>query len=292
MRTYFIILFSAMSMYASAQKIQLSQKNPNEFMIYGGLGLLSLSPTSGFFNGYAMDFGVGYTYFVHQNWGVHVGIGSGLYHGKNANDLNILTSNLTDRNGYHLDLHTTSDYDEIHKTMLMTIPVMIQYQKKQRQPMSRNQTQGREGFYAMFGVKANVPFNGQYASKNTTLTNLAYYPELDNWAGTQRFAGLGDFEGQIIDEHIEHVPFFVLALEGGVKWRIGRNFFLYTGAYFDYGLNSITKNSRAPFRNYVAVDQLTAFPLIVYPEKVNIMSSGVKLRLAFFREPVRGYCPY
>jgi len=291
-RIYFIILFAAISIYSSAQSFSSVRKAPNELSIHGGAGLLSFMPISSVFNGYALDLGMGYTYFLNSNWGIYAGVGPAIYHAKILENISVLTPNLTDRNGYIFDLQTTSDYTETHKTMFLNIPVMLQYQKIQKQLSGWKQMRGRQGFYVMGGVKACIPLNGQHESKNTALTNLAYYPELDNWAGTQRFAGLGEFDGKKLDGNIELAPFMMIALEAGIKWRLNRTLLLYTGAFFDYGLNNIAKNERAPFRNYVAVDQFTDFPLLAFPDRMNMMAAGIKLRLAFFREPTTGICPY
>ena len=287
MRIALVILLIATSLYASAQK------EPGEFSIYGGLGVVSFAPISGFVNGFAFDLGAGYTYFFDQNWGVHAGVGAGLYHAGNSENINAFTPGLTDRNGYLFDLYSTTKYRETHHTMFLNVPVMLQYQTMPKQKRGRQQSGMRqEGYYAMGGVKAMLPFGGNYRSNNTALTNLAYYPEFDNWAGTQKFAGLGVFDGKDFDNTFELKPFLMLALEGGIKWRINRNRLLYTGIYFDYGLNVTAKETREPFRNYVAVDQLTDFTLLEYPDKTKVISVGVKVRLAFFSETQKAVCPY
>ena len=289
MKRYFLVLFAAINMYATAQ-VQ-KPREPNELSIYGGIGLLSLTPTSGFFNGYALDLGVGYTHFFNKKWGIHIGIGPGFYNVNNYEDIKVFTPNLTDRNGYRVELHTTTDINENYNTLFLKIPVMLQYQNLQP-PNWREEPRARRGFYAMGGIKAIMPFISNYEAKNTSLTNLAYYPELDNWAGTQLFAGYGTFDGRNINEDFEINTIMMLALEGGIKWRLKRGRLLYTGIYLDYGLNVNVSDNRTTFRNYVAVEQLTNFPLFEFTDKINIMSVGVKLRLALYRTPREGICPF
>ena len=84
----------------------------------------------------------------------------------------------------------------------------------------------------------------------------------------------------------------MLALEAGIKWRTNYNRSLYTGIYFDYGLNIAVNENRTPFHNYVAIEQLTPFPILEFPEKVHIISVGIKLRLALFRLPREGICAF
>ena len=293
MKIYIIALFTAISIHASAQDIISAQKEPHEFSIHGGSGWLSLAPVSGFFNGYALDYGLGYTFFIHNNWGLHFGIWQGWYHAKNLENVNVITPSLTDHNGYLFDLYTSSDYNETHRTMFLNIPLMLQFQTKQKQKWNFRQTRVKqEGLYVIGGIKAIIPLNSKYESNNTALTHLAYYPEMDNWAGTQKFAGLGVFDGKNLDNDFKLGSFLMFSLEAGMKWRLNKKIVLYTGAYLDYGLNSIAKVDRMPFRNYIAVEQFTDFPLLMFPDKINIMAVGIQLRLAFFRNIPRWVCPY
>lgn len=293
MKIYIITLFAAISICTSAQNITSARKKPKEFSIHAGSGLLSLAPISGFFNGYALDYGLGYTYFFHKNWGLHIGIWQGWFHAKNLENVNVVTPNLTDHNGYLFDLYTSSDYNETHHTMFLSIPLMLQFQTKQKPTWNWRQIRARqEGLYVMGGIKAIIPQNSKYESNHTALTNFAYYPEMDNWAGTQKFAGLGVFDGKNLDNDFELRAFLMFSLEAGIKWRLNKKIVLYTGAYLDYGLNSIAKVDRTPFRNYIAVEQFTDFPLLTFPDKMNIMIAGIQLRLAFFRDTPQWVCPY
>jgi len=288
MKIYIVILFAAISLNVFAQVPR--PREPNELSIYCGIGALSLAPISGFVNGFAFDLGVGYTYFFNKKWGIHFGIGPGLYNVKTSQNLNVLTPNITDRNNYRFDLHTATDYREHYNSLFLKVPVMLQYQKLQ--PTHWSKVQVRQGFYAMIGIKAIVPFSSRFESDNTSQTNLAYYPEFDNWAGTQTFAGLGDFAGSTLNNNLDIGTTIMLALEAGIKWRIRNNRSLYTGIYVDYGLSVAVHENRTTFNNHIAVEQLTAFPILEFPEKLNIVSVGVKLRLALFRLPQEGRCPY
>jgi hypothetical protein len=75
-----------------------------------------------------------------------------------------------------------------------------------------------------------------------------------------------------------------VAFETGMKWQIGENVSLYTGAYCDYGLNSVAKNANQPFINY-SVERPSEFTansvLTALTSKVNIITAGIKVRLAF-----------
>ena len=288
----FIILFALTSMYAWANK------EPNEFSIYLGGGLSSIhhqdAPRANFFNGYAVDLGVGYTYFFHANWGIYFGAGAGIYNTQKTIDMEALNPNMTDINGHSFDLYTTTDYSEAFQTLFLNVPFMLQYQSKQNVQGWRQRNSQYRSFYAMGGVKVGVPFKDSYESQITTITNSAYYPDLDNWATTQRFAGLGTFDDGVSSEGELKLaaPSLRLALEAGLKWRLKGNMLLYTGVYCDFGFNNTARNTRMPINNHIAVDHLTDFTLITFSEKVDMMTAGIMVRLAFLQISKKYTCPY
>ena len=290
MRCNIIFLFAILSMNVSAQITQ--NKGPNETSVHIGGGLSSIHHQPGFFNGYAVDFGIGYTYYIHPNWGIFFGLGQGIYNTRKKFNLDVLTPSLIDKNGYLFDLYTNLDYREAFQMMFLNIPVMIQYQTKQKNQSQSKKQNRYEGFYAMGGVKAAISIKDKYESKITTITNTAYYPDMNNWAATQKFAGLGTFNDESnSDGNLNLVsPSIRFALEAGVKWRLNNDFLLYIGAYCDLGLNHTFKNSRPSFRNYIAIDHLTDFTLLTFPEKIDMITAGIIVRLAFSRNTYKAYC--
>jgi len=301
-----LVLFVFSCLHLSAQK------TPHEFSIYGGGGFsfFAYSPpllrnvSSGGFSG---DAGVGFTGFVSPQVGFHIGAGFGMYNVKaKIGNLKAITPGLIDEANYNylFDLHTTlSGYTETHKAIFMSVPVMLQFQTKQKQEWIWKRSE-MKGFYAIGGVKVNLLLKNEYEAQFATLTNLAYYPELDNWHGTQTFAGLGVFDGSSAGGDLKLGVHVVFAFESGMKWRIGKNLFLYTGAFFDCGLNDPTKDSREPLSDYTYAKYLTyinpltdlndlkGFTLLKFSDKINLMTAGIKLRLAFFKIPEREPCPY
>ena len=258
----------------------------HEFSIYGSGGLstlrykLSLGNRSG---GIGSDFGVGYTFFmnkeketdsddvINEKWGIHTGIGFGSYNAKTKiSDAKITTKNLIDSDGDAFDLYTEfTGYNETQKVMLLNIPVMAVYQIQK--------------FYAMGGFKFGFPPIHKYKSKKTTFNNEANYDQWDNWAKTQTFAGYGTFNDKNSNGNFKLGMSVMFALEAGMNWRIGEKFSIYSGAYFDYGLNNIAKGSRLQFVNYNIRNPeifTTNSVLSSYTEKIKIMAVGIKLRVA------------
>ena len=291
-----ILLFALlmMSMYASAQVLR--NADPSEFSIFLGGGLTSIhhkdAPRAGFFNGSAIELGIGYTHFLNRNWGIFLGAGPGIYKTDKFADLDVFTPELTDRNGYRFELYTQSDFNEAFQITFLNIPVMLLYQTKPRNPTWQHRYKNYQSFYMMGGIKAGIPFKNSYESGITRITNAAYYPEMDNWAATQLFAGLGTFnESRDYHGDLELDISFKIALEAGFKWRLNDRFFVYTGAFCDIGVRNTTQETRAPLRNYIAVDHITDFTLLTFSESLNMTTFGVIVRLSFFRSPDRSFCP-
>ena len=283
-----IVLFSA----ASSRYVCAQEAPVHEFSAYTGLGLSSLryqlsqGNRSGGFGG---DFGVGYTWYrtnvritgtgkiFNERWGIFTGLGLGLYNAKaNLDHEKKVVKDLKDSEGDIFDLTTTlSKYKETQKATYLNIPVMAQFQL--------------ERYYVLGGFKFGIPLGGKYVSKDATLSNVAYYPDYENDLKSPRTQGLGSFNHKDSDGKLKFGVSLMLALEGGVHWRINRNFSLYSGVYFDVGLNNSAKNKQKQFVefDYRAADIASRFTtnsvMSSFTDKVNIMAVGVKARLAYVK---------
>jgi len=293
MKKIIIILIAAMSsVYVSAQAT-------HEYSVYGsgGFSTLSYQLSQGDKSGGAGgEFGLGYTLFffkervsetgkiLRQNWGVHTGLGFGFYNAK-AELKDVRTVSKEDDgepDDYsEFELRTTlSGYKETHNAVYLNIPVMATFQFEQ--------------IYLLGGFKFGVPIGGQYKTEDATLTNSAYYPGLGVELTTQEFAGYGKFTNSS-DGKLKHKVTIMLALESGWNWRINDNFWLYTGVYFDFGLNNVSNDDKKKFINYDSANAkdfttnsvLSSYrdnkTLAVFTEKVNVMAVGVKVRLAYIK---------
>jgi hypothetical protein len=237
----YIAVIIAIFINTTASAQVSSTKPQNEFSINLGGGLSSvhyqIDPNINFLNGYTFDFGAGYTFYFNNSWGIYFGAAQCLYKTQRHAEVNAINSDLTDHNGYRFDLHTSFNYNETHHATFLHIPIMLQFQpapplhlRHWSREYLRNQ-----GFYAMGGIKASIPLRHEYGANVTELSNAAYYPEMDNWAATQNFAGLGGFDGEGYGGNLKLATSLMLAFETGMKWRLGNRFLLYTGIYFDFG---------------------------------------------------------
>jgi hypothetical protein len=288
---FVMILLAISSLQVSAQK------TPHEFSISGGIGFSTFciqppvkKATS---TGFSADVALGFTGFMSPQWGVHLGLGWGLYNvNTKIKKLTTIIPDLVDKNNYAFDLHSTlNNYKETQKTMFLYVPVMLQFQTKTAPTSSLGKAK-KAAFYAMAGVKTLMLFNNKYELDVESLRNAAYYPEFDNWAATQIFAGLSTFDGNKIDGKFKLSVLVMLALETGVKWQIGNTVYLYTGVYFDCGLNDPSKKLRKPFDYYTSPEQLKELTLLKFADKMNLMTVGIRLRFAFFQIPNVTSCPY
>jgi hypothetical protein len=268
----------------------MAQKAPHEFSINAAAGIstyaFSPTPKKASSLGYNCDFGFGFTGFFSRQVGVHVGAGFGLFNVKSkVNKLYSLTPDLYDKDiELHYELHTTlNGYNDIHKTLYINLPVMIHFQTIQKQYWSWKNTQ-KAGFYAMGGFKVLFLFNNKYEARVPTMYNAAYYPTLNNWADTQEFKGFGTFKGNAVTGSLDFGVLVTFSLEMGVKWRIENNMFIYTGVFFDCGLNDPIKDSRKPYNQFTEPYQLKEMTILKYADRANLMAVGVKVHFAFSRK--------
>ena len=261
----------------------------HEFSAYlgGGLSTLRYKPSLGDRSGrMGADFGVGYTNLrsiervtgtetiYRQQWGIHTGIGLSWYNAKaNLNNVTAVTPDKRDSEGDRFDLHTKlSGYNEKQNTLYLNIPAMALFQI--------------DRYYAMGGFKFGIPLNRKYKSKDATLTNEAWYIDLENWAKNQTFAGYGTFGPKKFDGQLDLGVMVMLALEAGATWRVSSKLTLYTGVYFDYGLNNVAKGKQKDFINYDARnarDFTTNSVVSSFTDKVHMMAFGVKARIAMVK---------
>jgi len=273
----------------------IAQKAPPEFSLHAGGGIstycFQASPKGTSSLGFISDFGFGFTGFVSQQVGIHTGVSFGLFNVKSrTSDILTTTPNLVYTDNYQIlnyDLHTTlHGYTELHKSLFVSIPAMLQFQTKQKQYWSWRRSQ-KAGFYAMGGVKVLFLLNNRYEIRLNSFNNIAEFTDFGVGQGTQTFAGLGNFDNDKMGFNtagkLDFGIMAVAALETGVKWRVDNNIFIYTGVFFECGLNDPIKDGRQLQNNFIWPEQLENLSIIKFSNKANLMSVGIKLRFAFTR---------
>jgi len=267
----------------------MAQKAPAEFSVHaaGAISTYCFQPLSKGNSsiGGTGDFGAGFTGFLSQQIGIHVGVGIGFFNVKskiaNLKTITPQLSTIDDQGRVRFyDLHTTlSGYTEIHKSIFMSIPVMLQYQTQQKQYWGWKQSP-KPSFYAMAGLKVLFLFNNKYEASIQTLENIGKF-EMGPPAGTQEAPGFGVFAGNQSSGKMDFGIMAMAAVELGVKFRLGNNVAIYTGAFFDCGLNDPIKDSRKSYGNYIYQEDLNELTILKAADRINLMTVGIKVRVAF-----------
>jgi hypothetical protein len=179
------------------------------------------------------NFGIGYTYFFSENWGLNTGLEFSLYKAEMKTDkFNNVTQSLTDpSDGELYDFYSSiSNYKEKQDASYINIPIMVQFQYGEKNKL-----------YALAGAKIGIPVKGKYKSSASGLVNKGFFHDTANWGDTQEFMGFGTFSNYSYNEDIDFNVACILSAEVGMKWKLAENMPLYTGAYVDYGMTDIVK---------------------------------------------------
>lgn len=266
------------------KKIELN----HEFSLYGAGGLSGLSyqlPAGKKSMAMGVDAGLGYTYFLRPQWGVGTGAGIALFNASASLDgFNYTISGLVDNENDVFDLYTSFDrWKEKQRVTTLMIPLMATYR-----------TKTKTVFYFSAGGKAGIPLSASCRTRDGVVTKRGYFPEYDNWGEGQQFMGFGTFTGVNATGKMKTKAAFFASAEAGAQWKLKDHLFLYAGAYFDYGLNSIIDNERLPLVTWNAEAPKDFNPAGIlnarindntdangFTDRVTPIAAGVKLRLAF-----------
>jgi len=282
-----LFVFSTMNMMGQRQKTSL------EFSLHtgGGFDAYAFGPSkkANSSSGYGAEVGAGFSGFFSPTFGIYVGVGLNFVNIKSKLDtLKYVTSGLIvvdgEGNPRKYDLHTLlRGYTEAQTSMFITIPVMLQYQTKLTEHWHYKQRKN-VAFYAMGGFKIHFLVNNKYEVMVPTLHNAGYFTDMGVWITGPTSQGFGTFHNSNVSNgKLNFGVMGSLALEAGAKWRVDRKIFLYTGVYFDCGLNDPFRSSRETLADYTSVNKLKNLPLLKVADRINLLAVGIKVRVAFHR---------
>ena len=207
----------------------------HEFSLSGGGGLSTLNYDlrDGIQNdGFGGLFSFGYRYFFNRATGLATGLEYAFYNAHCQLDVVNIAYQTTDYAGDAFEFRSAlKDYREKQRAMFLQIPLMLQFQ-----------TGSKHMFYAAGGVKLGIPLNNlktTYDCEVTELRNSGFYYDDNVLYETQPFMGFGKFSNVHGMGSLLFKPSLFASAEIGVKWRLNDFMALYSGVYFDYGLNSI-----------------------------------------------------
>jgi hypothetical protein len=256
----------------------MSVAQSHEFSIYGTGGMPSLSykfdagKVSGGFGGGG---GVGYTYNISPKFGITTGVEFTLYGSKVTSDAFSGQYNTPDDNGDDFRFaYSVSGYEEKQNATLLTIPVMAQY------------STGSKSISVVLagGLKFGLPMSATTTVSQGSITTSGTYVYED-----QIYTDLpqhGFVTGQSVSTIKNDINLgfsTILSLEAGLRFSLSKKVGLYTGLFFDYGLNSIQKYRDKQVVEYQPLDpsrfKYNSILNTGMVDKINLMSLGVKIKL-------------
>ena len=275
------------------EKFYVSNENfcHNEFFTWVGGGFSSLNafPTFGDrdyrFGGIL---GLGYAYHFNPHWALSLGAEIALY------NMQVQVSDLNDDyvaqdpDGEDIRYITKIDgYTEKERLYQLNIPLQLWF---------KTEINGRgDELYLSLGGKFGVPISSNYTSQDAHFQASGYYPSTNQTLYDQRDLGYGDNSGKTLKEKLNFDFSYIGSAEAGIKWNLNSpRYNLYTGVYFDYGINDILKKNDNSFLEYdqkfpdrfrtnsVLTSQYTQQgETNSFSDRVSVVALGLKVRFGF-----------
>jgi outer membrane protein OmpA-like peptidoglycan-associated protein len=244
----------------------------SEFSVHYGGGLSTLMYDIKDRDGFGGLFGFGYTYFFAPNWGLGIGLEKAFYNaGLEFKSYTQPSHTFTDLDGKDIEFRSTVEgYKEEQSISLLQIPLMLQFQRGENHQV-----------YAMVGTKIGIPLSGKNKISADSVKNSGYRSFEDYEYTTQKFLGFGTFPGEKSKKNLSLQTAVLLSAETGIKWKLNKVLRLYTGAYIDYGLNSVIKRNQNSDRivEYNSQEKTFAFNNLI--DEATPRAVGLKLRLSY-----------
>jgi hypothetical protein len=262
--------------------VNIAVAQSHEFSIHAGGGLSSLSykfaagKTEGGIGGGG---GVGYTYYINDNFGIATGLGVALYGAKTTSDAFSDQYDIQDNNdNLRFTYSIAGGYEENQRATLLTIPVMLQY----RAPFGYYSSMS---FYAAGGVKLGLPMSAKATIMSNNTTSGYYSYENLTYENLPQHGFVNEMEGDMIKSDIDLGLATILALEAGLHFSLGETTGLYTGLFLDYGVNNIQKSKDKHVIEYQPANssqfKYNSILNSGMVDKINLMSVGIKVKIAF-----------
>ena len=281
-------LIACSATYAQSRKQEIS------IVLGGGLSTLQYEANVGERNNaFGGLFGLNYSYYLSSDWSLLSGVEVGLYNAEMKIDkINDFT--LTTSEGYDMEYRNrVSNLDEKQQLLHLNIPLMAQYAYA---------IGNERSVYVAGGFKVGIPVSKKFKIETMDLYNRGFFPQINeegHEVDAPQFMGFGNFSVNDYKGDLKTKVSVSLALEAGMRWPVGETMALYTGAYFEYGLNNIRKveqshligyNADSP-EDFVHASALSSeYSIRTQSDNVEnhllagdarVLAAGVKLRLAF-----------
>lgn len=227
-------------------------------------------------------FGIGYTYFLSNNWAISTGLD--FMYNQNSykfNDGITITSYEIDDQTSAFEYRVTSKkFNEEQHFISFAFPVLLQYLA-----MVSKQT----GWY--LGLGAKLFFPGKQIIKTTAdeIQLSGYYPDLNIVVDDLPSHGFGKVTSWEDETSVNLNPSVLISVETGLTFKPKENLKLYTGVYADYGFNDLAEsNTNVNIVTY-SPDGVNAIQAKGMSENhaivhgTHYLSAGIQLKLGFIK---------
>jgi outer membrane protein OmpA-like peptidoglycan-associated protein len=228
--------------------------------------------------GFGGGLGVGYTYFLNSNWGIVTGLDLQY----SSNRLGIQDQTLAN---YEVDSRTSAfeyrvsanGYKEKQDFVSLAIPVFLQY---------RTAFSPKTTGYINLGGKLLLPGKQNIDANANILALSGYYPDSNLEIDDLPNHGFGTLTNWSDETKISLKTAVLLSFETGLAFKIKEQT-LYTGLYFDYGLNNmLSKDASENIVTYApqGIDLIQANSISTNSDlidKARYVSAGVQLKWGF-----------
>jgi len=275
------------------------ETSKHEFSINAGGGISTLLYSSNVgvqSNGFGYTFGLGYTFNFSENWAILTGVDLAFYNSSYeaktlSHSYSIAHSTITPLplpgSDTRFDVtYEYTNYEENQAATYLNIPIMAQFS-----------TSGENKFYVAAGAKIGIPISSKYKIEGGRLDLTGYshytgqpYPGNDYPIPTDPKENYDDGHGfgrstPTDEADLNFKLSCMLSLEMGAKWKLAERWNLYTGIYFDYGLNNISDTNEKRMveykesGNHIYNSAIQSMPANI--DGINNMAIGLKIKVSF-----------
>ncbi len=176
---------------------------------------------------------VGLNYALSDQWSVNTGVGVAWHQSRTSAARITGSENTQDLEGENFRFdYLINNYNESQKFVALSIPLNLQYESK-----------GHTRFYSRLGASYQILTGVQQQASAQTLTTSGYFDRFNGTLTAPAFAGFGTYRNLDFKQRDFDLNNSINAtLELGIKEPMDQGF-LYIGAFVEYGLNDINKNS-------------------------------------------------
>lgn len=228
--------------------------------------------------GFGGGFGVGYTYFLNSKWGLLTGVD--LQYSSNRLGLNdqIFTNYEVDSRSSAFEYRVNAlGYKEKQDFLSLAIPVFLQY---------RTAFSPKTAGYINLGGKLLLPGKQNVDVRANTIALKGYYPDFNLEIDDLPNYGFGTLSNWKDETKFSLRKSLLLSAEAGLAFKVKENT-LYTGLYFDYGLNNmLPKQVSENLVSYGSngIETVQANSIITNRQVVDVakyVSAGIHLKWSF-----------